>query len=313
MKEKFQLFRVPALTALVALVASTGATASKAAALQSIAYIPGHDSTIVCPFDPQQNAGYECEIVLARGERVNDGLNAEAPQWDPHVIYDGDPQGGLDVLRPHLVLRPARLGLRTNVLLTTSRHRTYRILFVSDAGTEPAYYAYNYAAEERARNLANSMHELALRAVATQAALRAQAAAGAAAGPKISPLADLTTRCTPGSDYYADAPTGGKDARILHEPPNQRPPFAPARVCHDDVHTYVQFPTPIVAPVDVPVLHAVTDEGDTLINASFDPTLGRYTTDGVYDELVLVSGSQRSPVRLLLHRYAPATSKRGHR
>ena len=39
---------------------------------------------IVCP------SGLLCEVTLETGERVKDGLNSQAPMWDPHLVYEGD-------------------------------------------------------------------------------------------------------------------------------------------------------------------------------------------------------------------------------
>ena len=282
---------------LIILGALAGRT--QASDVHSIAFVPGRQDVVRCPFDSTLATphGYECEIVLAQGERVSEGDGLDQSDWDPQFNYEGDPAGGFKNLTPHLVIRPARLGLRQNVVLFTTSNHTYRIMFESVKGTQPRYYAYDYTAEARRKLMLQTQHDLQERAIALQTALRDQAKQVPHA-QQLTALEDLAQRCLANSDY-----TIGKTTATV----------TPLRVCNDAEHLYIQFPPFKVSPTDVPVLHAVANDEEQLVNAPFDPVLNRYVVDGVYDRLVLLSGSQRNPVRQTLYRYAADAEKKGRK
>jgi type IV secretion system protein VirB9 len=88
--------------------------------------------------------GFLCEIVLEPGEQLRNGFTPEPSVWDPHVGYAGD-----GILTPHLILKPRRPGLATNLIITTNR-RVYRIYVRAVVAQEPTYMFYHYDTERRA-------------------------------------------------------------------------------------------------------------------------------------------------------------------
>ena len=247
--------------------------------------------TIACPI------GLECDIQLEPGERVNDGFNAQKDEWDPHMAYTGGGQMPL----PHLILRPGQQAQRTNIILTTTR-RTYYLLLVPIRSRDPKYYAFAYDSTTY-RNLANL-------AVATQTALKGQNGPGGAKpapSPTPADVADLRSVCidyryTYTIDRYLpdDHPHNAKPSTDLF--PGE---WKPQSVCSDGQHTYVQLYPQKQLPVDLPIAFALTAEGDTMINSTFNGNRWRYTIDGVFADLVLELGSQYRPLRLRLHHPDP--------
>ena len=235
-------------------------------------------------------AHYECDVQLQPGERVNDGFNAHNEDWDPHIGYTGEHS-----LTPHLVLRPSRAGLRTNIILTTTK-RTYYLLAESTGSDSPSYYSFAYV-DDTYRDAARS-------ALALQAALRAQ---GGLLTPEPTPspanVANLSNVCFDFDySYGVDNSVQPDHAKFAHPNRDPLPPnYVPKEVCSDGKHTYIDFPYQREVPADLPVTFAVGAEGDTLINYTYVASLNRYTIDGVYDSFVLELGSQTSPLRLRIY------------
>jgi type IV secretory pathway VirB9-like protein len=251
--------------------------------------------------------GLECDVQLEPGERVNDGFNAQKDQWDPHMAYTG---GGKNPL-PHLILRPGQGAQRTNIILTTTR-RTYYLLIRPVKSTEPKYYAFQYDS--------TTYRNLAQLAVATQTALKNQYGPG---GTRVVPtptptpadVADIHTACIDYNYTYTIDRYLADDHPHNVKPSNDAFPgeWKPSLVCSDGQHTYVQLSTQKQLPVDLPIAFALTAEGDTMINSTFNANRWRYTIDGVYPDIVLELGSQYRPLRLRLHHPDPyGTVPEGH-
>ncbi len=281
--------RILALVAVASAIATSGSFASASGSFETLRYADNTQFTIACP------ANYECQVELERGERAGDGFSAAASDWDPHVGYSGTGQ-----LTPSLMLRPDRPGLRTNVVLTTSR-RTYRLLLVSTSSQNPKYYSFSYNGSER-----DTYRRLAKLSVATQTALRAQAAAAKASPPPIAADAvSLKSTCIDYNyAYYHDLtlpPDHKPKARANADP--IPPEWIPETVCTDGEHTYIDFPIVREQPYDTPTyFKSSPGEPDEIINAIYNSTRRRYVIDNVYPNIVLVLGSQERPLRIrLLH------------
>ncbi len=282
-----------------ALLAISAPVSAQSAPFYALTFLEHKQYAIRCA------ARYECEIQLEAGERVNDGFNAHIDQWDPHIGYSGDKE-----LTPHLVLRPSRSGLRTNIILTTTK-RTYYLLAVSTSMQQPSYYSFSY--------VDNTYKSLANLAIATQTALRANG--GELQPAPTAPPADVASLATACFDFdysYLVDRNVQSDHAPHARPSNEAlpPSLQPHVVCSDGSHTYVEFPLQREVPSDVPISLAVTAEGDTLINYTYVASLNRFTVDGVYDSFVLEIGSQARPLRLrIFHagRGNPPSGKRDPR
>lgn len=235
-------------------------------------------------------AGFECDIQLQPGERVNDGFNAHMEDWDPHIGYSG-----VDKVTPHLVLRPTVPHLRTNIILTTTK-RTYFLLAVSTNRVEPSYYTFSYADE--------TFRELNRRSLAMQAALRASRRA-AVPIPTATPanVALIGSACV---DYdYSYAVDRNLQFDHTHGARRNNDPLPtaliPRVVCTDGSHTFIEFPRQQEVPSDLPISLAVSAEGDTLVNYTYVASLNRFVVDGVYDSFALELGTQDQPFRLRIY------------
>lgn len=275
-----------ALSALLILSASTCTviSANGNSPFATLPYTENHQYTLSCA------AHFECDVQLQPGERVNDGFNAHIDDWDPHIGYSGE-----HTITPHLVLRPSRPGLRTNIILTTTK-RTYYLFAHSTSAQQPSYYVFNYQQD--------TYRALARQAVATQAALRASLKLSQPnAVPTPANVADLATLCFDYNyGYLVD-----RNVQTDHVPrarPSREPlptNYVPKLVCSDGRHTYIEFPMQREVPSDLPISLAVTSSGDTLINYTYLSELNRFTIDGVYDSFVLELGSQAAPLRLRIY------------
>lgn len=235
-------------------------------------------------------AGFECDVQLESGERVNDGFNAHIEDWDPHIGYSG-----VDKVTPHLILRPTVANLRTNIILTTTK-RTYYLLAVSTDTHMPSYYTFSYPDE--------TYHQLNRMSLATQAALAAVRNRPQAA-PSSTPadVSNLGTTCIDYDYSYAVDRSVQTDHSHAARPSTEQLPvdLIPRIVCTDGQHTFIEFPRQQEVPSDLPISLAVTAEGDTLINYTYVALLNRFTIDGVYDTFVLEIGSQNRPLRLRIY------------
>jgi type IV secretory pathway VirB9-like protein len=288
-----------ALAAFAVSFASGVATSDARATFIGLHFAERQEFTIRCV------VGLECDVQLEPGERVNDGFNAQKGEWDPHMAYTGGGQMPL----PHLILRPSENAHRTNIILTTTR-RTYYLLLVPIKSSGPLYYSFQYDSTTY-RNLANL-------ALATQTALKYQNGAGVHPVPTATPadVADLHSVCIDYNYTYTIDRYLADDHPHNAKPSNDAFPgeWKPQTVCSDGKHTYVQLTPQAQLPVDLPIAFALTAEGDTIINSTFNANRWRYTVDGVYGDIVLELGSQFRPLRLRLHHpdpYGTIPEKRG--
>jgi type IV secretion system protein VirB9 len=100
----------------------------------TVIYLYGETQpTVVC--SPLQL----CEIALQAGEAVRDVLVGDTVRWQVEPASSGSPEGP----RIHLIVKPAEAGLKTSMVVTTSR-RTYHINLESRASGYMARVAFQY-------------------------------------------------------------------------------------------------------------------------------------------------------------------------
>ncbi|MGH7755042.1 MAG: TrbG/VirB9 family P-type conjugative transfer protein [Vulcanimicrobiaceae bacterium] len=251
------------MSALLASVA-TPAIANDAI-FRFIQYEPRSQPIIYCP------AGLLCEITFEPGERVRDGLNAQVPLWDPHLIYEGTtPQ------TPHLVVKPDAPDLTTNVVITTDR-RTYHLMLMSTHRRRAVYVEYRYDDERRARARELARYERA----------HPQPTPPPTPMPVTAQI-DLACASMPASDAY------DTDS----QPANLRP----LRTCHSIDHTYIQLGPTGTVPTDVPILVEPSPDGDRVVNYTYDAPSRVFRVDGVGYEYALILGSGKGAPRLRIRR-----------
>jgi type IV secretion system protein TrbG len=261
--------------AMVCAAAAATAPATSSEQFVALTYRPRTETTIRCA------RNLECEVTLEPGERVFAGFAAAIDDWDPHVGYSG-PKGGATA---HLVFRPARAGLRTNVVVTTSR-RSYYLELVSDDSRRARYYGFAFPHVFIARS----------------------APAAPTPAPIATPAPDPMAACLGYRYTYdfdrnlpADHAPGARTNRDALSALWQ-----PWRACTDGRHTFVQFTASDVVPTDLPIVNVLGPDGDSPPNYTYDPALRRFTIDGVPDAIVFELGSQDSPLRLVVRRVSNA-------
>jgi type IV secretion system protein TrbG len=100
----------------------------------TVIYLYGETQpTVVC--SPLQL----CEIALQAGEAVRDVLVGDTVRWQVEPASSGSPEGP----RIHLIVKPAEAGLKTSMVVTTSR-RTYHINLESRQSGYMARVAFQY-------------------------------------------------------------------------------------------------------------------------------------------------------------------------
>lgn len=85
-----------------------------------------------------------CEIQLQAGEAVRDVLVGDTVRWQVEPASSGSPEGQ----RISLIVKPAEAGLKTSMVVTTSR-RTYHINLQSHGSRYMARVAFNYPEDIR--------------------------------------------------------------------------------------------------------------------------------------------------------------------
>jgi len=214
----------------------------------------------------------ECTVTLQPGEEITQAFIGDSVSWQPHKAYLGS-----TVRTPQIVVRPDRAGLATNVVVDTSMQHVYHFWLESvSPASALTYYSF---ATPAPRN--SGIHvTYAPAAIVTPAPMLADV--------------DLSTTCT--DDRYSVDPT-----------PVQ---WRPVAVCNDNSHTFIQLAQLARARADVPIVHAIRDGAQTLVNYTYDARTSRYIVDGVYPELALIGGTPAHPFVLrILHSlsYARAT------
>ena len=139
-----------------------------------------------------------CDVALEPGEAVLNVAIGDSVRW---VIASA--QSGEGGSTPHVFVKPTELGLKTNLLITTSK-RVYDVLLVSRSVATNPRISFSYPEEAAA------------------------AAAAAAAKKKLD-------------DESAEIPLLPPDKLDTKYSITGAPEIAPARVFNDGVHTFLEF------------------------------------------------------------------------
>ena len=165
-------------------------------------------------------------IALQQGEQLVTVAAGDTVRW---IVGDTTSGSGAD-RRVNVMVKPTRVGLKTNLVVTTNR-RTYLLELTSTDKTWMASVSWDYPRDQLL-------------------ALQAQAQAADAAAPVATGLALDTLR-------FRYAITG------------DHPPWRPVRAFDDGRHVYIQFPAGI-AQGELPPLFVVGPDGQgELVNYRF--------------------------------------------
>ena len=165
-------------------------------------------------------------IALQPGEELVTVAAGDTVRW---VVGDTSSGSG-DALRVNVMVKPIRSGLKTNLVITTSR-RTYLIELTSTEKTWMASVSWEYPKDK-------------------MLALQRQAQAASAAAP-------------------VDTGLSLEKIRFRYAVSGSNPPWKPLRAFDDGEKVYIQFPTGI-AQGELPPLFVIGGQGDgQLVNYRF--------------------------------------------
>jgi len=190
-------------------------------AIQIFAYTPGGLYQVYAA------VGEVTDIMLQEGEVLSDTGAVAAGDTVRWVIGEASSGTGAS-RRTHILVKPTDPGLRTNLVINTTR-RTYHVELRSTPATYMASIGWSYPHDEL---------------IAVQAS--AQAATRVAA-------TQVQTGIDPAKLDFAYRLTGDK------------PPWEPVQVFDDGAKTYILFPTTI-AQSELPPLFLIGEKGAELVN-----------------------------------------------
>lgn len=189
---------------------------------------------------------HACVVELGHGEKVISIALANVPGWASQPMFIGNHE--------EIVLKPVGYGpeYSTNLVITTTKKRSYYINLVSDKSAYVPLVGFYYP-DQMVQNWAKKYHDMAQDAAKTKALT-------------VGTLPNLSVKNLDFSWHWHGNGT------------------KPLRVFSADNHTYIQTPK-----VDnAPVIFSHYDGKDILINYQYKSPY--YVVDAIPQELVLVSG-----------------------
>ena len=167
-------------------------------------------------------------IALQPGEELVTVAAGDTVRW----IVGDTSSGSGDALRVNVMVKPIRSGLKTNLVITTSR-RTYLLELTSTEKTWMASVSWEYPKDK-------------------MLALQRQSQAASAAAP-------------------VDSGLSLERIRFRYAVSGSNPPWKPLRAFDDGEKVYIQFP-PGIAQGELPPLFVIGAQGDgQLVNYRFRP------------------------------------------
>lgn len=221
------------------------------------------------------------DVELQPGEAVTSVNIGDTARW---VIAVTNSQEG-ELQRPHLIIKPLDEGLKTSLVVTTTK-RTYHLLLQSSFDRFMHYVTFNYPEDPEVAALEQKR-------AAELAALRKTAARS-----RVDALARLPKPVTPGPAVPTIAYRIDGDA-----------PWQPLYAYTDGVKTYIQMP-PTMSQTEAPSLLVLRRGkglwGDDRVIVNYRVQHNRYIVDSVIDRAVMVIG--RDEVKLT-KKIVPVVSK----
>lgn len=202
---------------------------------------------------------YACDVSLETGEIVSQVDVGDAPRWKITPATSGSGDSAMT----HLIIKPADLGLVSNMIVNTNR-RTYHIRLVSKKTDWMPSVSFTYPQDAQE---------------AWQAYQIAHAQPKAIQRPVLPPASALNF-----------------NYRLTGDSPHWRP----VRVYADQNKTYIQFP-PEAKNREIPALVLLgPGNQDQLVNYRL---IGdRYVVDSVIDHAALITGVGRHQERVTIQR-----------
>lgn len=215
-----------------------------------------------------------CDIELQPGEEVRSVQVGDSVRWSIEPAVTGVAPHEVQ----HVIVKPADVGLRTSLVVTTNR-RTYRMKLSSDRTRYMASVSFAYPEDAQAR-----WSELTQPKPRSQRAGRTRRKGGAADGAVRTDVLRALS--------------------FNYELEGDNPPWKPVRVYNDGLQTVIEMPF-AMRQTEAPTLLVVRAEGglftsDDVVQVNFHTDGTRYIVDMVFDvaDLIVGVGSSQQKVRI---------------
>ena len=217
-----------------------------------------------------------CDVELQPGEEVRSVQVGDSIRWSIEPAVTGVPPNEVQ----HVIVKPADVGLRTSLIVTTNR-RTYRMRLASDRTQYMASVSFAYPEDAQARWSELAAHE------------RRQSWSSHARNERGESRAATAVR----SDVL-------RALSFNYQLEGDDPPWKPMRVYNDGLQTVIEMPF-AVKQTEAPTLLVVRAEGglftsDDVVQVNFHTEGTRYIVDMVFDvaDLVVGVGTSQQKVRI---------------
>lgn len=228
----------------------------------------GEDGSIKFPFGATLPSVvcaplYACDVALQNGEIVNQVDVGDSPRWKVTPATSGNGKSAVT----HLIIKPADVGLTSNMIVNTDR-RTYNIRLVSKKDGWMPLVSFSYPEDTDAAWAA--YHQAHTRSAFTD-----------------SGMSESNTLTQGNLDF---------NYRLKGDSPR----WKPVRVYASSNKTFIQFPA-AAQNTDIPAL-VILGPGnqDQLVN--YRLIGNRYVVDRVIDKAALISGVGRHQTRVEIER-----------
>ena len=214
-----------------------------------------------------------CDIELQPGEEVRSVQVGDNVRWSVEPAVTG--VAPLEI--EHVIVKPADVGLRTSLVVTTDR-RTYRMKLSSDRTQYMASVSFSYPDDARARWAEVARTHLPLT-------------------PSPSPEPSKPSASRTRTDIL-------RALSFNYALEGDDPPWKPVRVYNDGLQTVIEMPF-AMRQTEAPTLLVVRAQGglftdDDVVQVNFHAEGTRYIVDMVFDvaDLIVGVGSSQQKVRI---------------
>ena len=218
-----------------------------------------------------------CDIELQPGEEVRSVQVGDSVRWSVEPAVTGVAPSEVQ----HVIVKPADVGLRTSLVVTTNR-RTYRMKLASDRSKYMASVSFAYPEDAQAR-----WSELARPREGRPGGRVGTRKRGEQNKPATAGRTDVLRALT-----------------FHYELEGDDPPWKPVRVYNDGLQTVIEMPF-AMRQTEAPTLLVVRAEGgvftsDDVVQVNFHTDGTRYIVDMVFDvaDLIVGVGSSQQKVRI---------------
>jgi type IV secretion system protein TrbG len=215
-----------------------------------------------------------CDIELQPGEEVRSAQVGDSVRWSIEPAVTGVAPNEVQ----HVIIKPADVGLRTSLVVTTNR-RTYRMKLSSDRTQYMSSVSFAYPEDAQLRW--SDLSERHARATST--------ANSASPREKAAPRTRTDVLRALSFNYELE----GDD-----------PPWKPTRVYNDGLQTVIEMPF-AMRQTEAPTLLVIRAEGgvftdDDAVQVNFHTQGTKYLVDMVFDvaDLIVGVGSSQQKVRI---------------